>query len=41
MADQAGWRAAANYQGRRAWYLLAKGPVVFVVLRVAASLAVG
>ena len=35
------WRAAGNYQGRRAWRLLAKGSVLFVVLQVAASLAAG
>jgi hypothetical protein len=35
------WRAAGNYQGRRAWRLLAKGSVLFVVLQVAVSLAAG
>jgi len=35
------WRAAGNYQGRRAWRLLAKGSVLFVVLQVAAGLAAG
>ena len=35
------WRAAGNYQGRFAWRLLAKGSVVFVVLQVVASFAVG
>ncbi len=35
------WRAAGNYRGRPAWRLLAKGSVLFVVLQVAASLAIG
>ncbi len=35
------WRAAGNYQGRRAWRLLAKGSVLFVALQVAVSLAAG
>ncbi len=35
------WRAASNYQGRRAWRLLAKGSVLFVVLQVAVSVAAG
>ncbi len=35
------WRAASNYRGRLAWRLLAKGSVLFVVVQVAASLAVG
>ncbi len=35
------WRAAGNYQGRRAWRLLAKGSVLFVVLQVVAGVAAG
>ncbi len=35
------WRAAGNYQGRRAWRLLAKGSVLFVALQVAVRLATG
>ncbi len=35
------WRAAGNYQGRRAWRLLAKGSVLFVALQGAVRLATG
>ena len=32
------WRAADNYQGQRAWRLLAKGSVLFVGFQVAVGL---
>ncbi len=35
------WRAAGNYQGRRAWRLLAKGSVVFVGLQAVVGFAAG
>ncbi len=35
------WPAAGNYQGRRAWRLLAKGSVLFVALQGAVGLATG
>lgn len=35
------WRAAGNYQGRRAWRLLAKGSVAFVVLQAVVGFAAG
>ncbi len=33
------WRAADNYQGRRAWSFVAKGSVLFVALQVAVGVA--
>ncbi len=35
------WRAAGNYQGRRAWRLLAKGSVAFVALQAVVGFAAG